>query len=67
MPKTSSNKSDPFRDVTATVERAGDGREVWRVAANGQYVTVATSRASTAVLDKAMVSYRRALKRLADR
>jgi hypothetical protein len=67
MAKTSGNKSDLRRSATVIVERRGGGREVWRVAANGQIRTVTASRASTAVMDKAMVSYRRALQRLADR
>lgn len=43
------------------------GRATFHRANEGQFKTVTTSPASTIVIEKAMVTYRRALRRLADR
>jgi hypothetical protein len=55
------------RTVTVTVEKRRGGREVFRVATGGDFRTLTTSRASIAAMDRAMVKYGRALRRLADR
>jgi hypothetical protein len=44
-----------------------DGREFWRVAANGQIRTITTTASSTATMDEAVLIYDSALRRLADR
>jgi hypothetical protein len=44
------------------------GRELWRVSASdGRIKTLATSKRTAQVMDKAMTKYARALRRLADR
>jgi hypothetical protein len=42
-------------------------QEIWRVSDNGQIKNIATRASSTHAMDEALVIYRGALKRLADR
>lgn len=44
-----------------------DGKEVWRVSADGQIKNLVTRRSSTSAMDDAMTVYGRALQRLANR
>jgi hypothetical protein len=46
---------------------ARDGRERWRVASNGEIRSLTTRSSSTTAMDQAMVIYRDALERLANR
>lgn len=57
------------KDVKTIVERTTekDGREVWRVASEGEVMSIVTSASSNAAMDAAVVTYDTALKRLADR
>ena len=52
--------------VSRSASKAG-GREVWRISQKGENRTVVTSGTSARALDKAMVRFDAALKRLADR
>jgi hypothetical protein len=64
---TSSHPTGDKRSGATLSRKDKSGKEVWRVAANGQFKTVVTSSSSAAAMDDAVAVYSGALKRLAKR
>jgi hypothetical protein len=64
--KQSASKGDKRADATLS-RKDKSGKEIWRVASNGQFKTVITSSSSAAAMDDAVTVYSGALKRLAKR
>ena len=64
---TEETRRNPAVVLVEAEATAAKGRERWRVASNGKVRSITTRNASTTAMDQAMVIYRDALERLANR
>jgi len=60
-------RSSRRNSVALDIAKAESGRETWRIVGNGKERTVTTSTTSAAVMDRAVLFFKPALKRLADK